>query len=414
MRSSVGCDWALMLGTALSLSLGYNATLVTFGATLLGATAGMAGTFLYLRKNSLISDAISHATLPGLGVAFLVSIAFGWDGRQLGILLVGSALSAALGLYFVNWLTRETRLTQDTAIGCVLSVFFAFGVVLLTIIQVIPVGRKAGLESFLLGSTAGMLYSDALLILSLSVLTAIVLFVFLRPIKLVTFDAKYSETLGISVQRVDFIILMVTLVVTVLGMKIVGLILIVALLIIPAVSARFWSEKTNLIIVTATAFGALSGYIGTSISAVSIGLPTGPIIVLCAFGIFLISFLFAPKRGVLAIALNHYRFQKTVHLTQGLLSLALEQPIYEPKTRRLLQRMGYIRADGVVTEVGRSLAAKTLLNEKRWSFWQKTLTDRDQFDGEFVFNLMDIETKLTQDQILLIDQGLAVQQGEQL
>lgn len=403
-----------MLWAALSLSLGYNATLVTLGASLLGAAAGMAGTFLYLRKNALISDAISHATLPGLGFAFLVAFGFGIDGRQLLILLSGSALSAALGLYFVNWLTRETRLTQDTAIGCVLSVFFAFGVVLLTIIQVIPAGRKAGLESFLLGSTAGMLYSDALLILILSIITALVLFVFLRPIKLVVFDQGYSETLGISVRRVDFIILMVTLAVTVLGMKIVGLILIVALLIIPAVSARFWSERTNIILVTATLFGALSGYIGSAISAVSPGLPTGPIIVLCCFGLFLFSFLFAPKRGVLAVALDHYRFQKAVHLTQGLLSMAAAQPIYEPKTQRLLRRLGYIRADGVATETGKSLAAKTLLNEKRWSYWQEILKESDQLDGQAVFNLMDIETKLTSDQIKSIDQGLALKQGERM
>ncbi len=403
-----------MLWAALSLSLGYNATLVTLGASLLGAAAGMAGTFLYLRKNALISDAISHATLPGLGFAFLVAFGFGIDGRQLLILLSGSALSAALGLYFVNWLTRETRLTQDTAIGCVLSVFFAFGVVLLTIIQVIPAGRKAGLESFLLGSTAGMLFSDALLILILSIITALVLFVFLRPIKLVVFDQGYSETLGISVRRVDFIILMVTLAVTVLGMKIVGLILIVALLIIPAVSARFWSERTNIILVTATLFGALSGYIGSAISAVSPGLPTGPIIVLCCFGLFLFSFLFAPKRGVLAVALDHYRFQKAVHLTQGLLSMAAAQPIYEPKTQRLLRRLGYIRADGVATETGKSLAAKTLLNEKRWSYWQEILKESDQLDGQAVFNLMDIETKLTPDQIKSIDQGLALKQGERM
>ena len=403
-----------MLWAALSLSLGYNATLVTLGASLLGAAAGMAGTFLYLKKNALISDAISHATLPGLGLAFLVAFGSGIDGRQLFILLSGSALSAALGLYFVNWLTRETRLTQDTAIGCVLSVFFAFGVVLLTIIQVIPAGRKAGLESFLLGSTAGMLYSDALLILVLSIITALVLFVFLRPIKLVVFDQGYSETLGISVQRVDFIILAVTLAVTVLGMKIVGLILIVALLIIPAVSARFWSERTNIILVTATLFGALSGYIGSAISAVSPGLPTGPIIVLCCFGLFLFSFLFAPKRGVLAVALDHYRFQKAVHLTQGLLSMAAAQPIYEPKTQRLLRRLGYIRADGVATETGKSLAAKTLLNEKRWSYWQEILKESNQLDGQAVFNLMDIETKLTPDQIKSIDQGLALKQGERM
>ena len=264
-----------MLWSALSLSLGYNATLVTLGSSLLGAAAGMAGTFLYLSKKALISDAISHATLPGLGLAFLMARGFGWDERQLAILLTGSAASAALGLYFVTLLTQKTRLTQDTAIGCVLSVFFAFGVVLLTIIQTVPGGRKAGLESFLLGSTAGMLYSDALLILILSLFTTLLLLVFLRPIKLITFDASYGETLGLSSRGVEILVLFVALAVTVLGMKIVGLILIVALLIIPAVSARFWSEKADVILLISAGFGAISGYIGSTISAILFSLLSG-------------------------------------------------------------------------------------------------------------------------------------------
>ncbi len=403
-----------MLWSALSLSLGYNATLVTLGSSLLGAAAGMAGTFLYLSNKALISDAISHATLPGLGLAFLMARGFGWDERQLAILLTGSAASAALGLYFVTLLTQKTRLTQDTAIGCVLSVFFAFGVVLLTIIQTVPGGRKAGLESFLLGSTAGMLYSDALLILILSLFTTLLLLVFLRPIKLITFDASYGETLGFSSRRVEILVLFVALAVTVLGMKIVGLILIVALLIIPAVSARFWSEKVDVIFLISAGFGMISGYIGSTISAISPSLPTGPIIVLCSFGVFLTSFIFAPQRGILAVALNHHRFQKTVHLTQGLLLVAQGQSIYEPKTHRLLRRLGYVRADGVATEVGNSMAAKTLLNERRWSHWNKLVRDSDQFDDQTVFSLMDIEKKLTQDQINMIDQGLVQKQQGQV
>ena len=121
-----------MLWSALSLTLGYNATLVTLGATLLGIATGIAGTFLYLRKNALISDAISHATLPGLGAAFLIMPATGLDARNLIGLLMGSAVSAGLGLVIVNLLTAKTRLSMDAAIGSVLSVFFAFGVVLLT------------------------------------------------------------------------------------------------------------------------------------------------------------------------------------------------------------------------------------------------------------------------------------------
>ena len=121
-----------MLWSALSLTLGYNATLVTLGATLLGIATGIAGTFLYLRKNALISDAISHATLPGLGAAFLIMTATGLDARNLIGLLMGSAVSAGLGLVIVNLLTAKTRLSMDAAIGSVLSVFFAFGVVLLS------------------------------------------------------------------------------------------------------------------------------------------------------------------------------------------------------------------------------------------------------------------------------------------
>ena len=108
-----------MLWSALSLTLGYNATLVTLGATLLGIATGISGTFLYLRKNALISDAISHATLPGLGVAFLLMTTAGLDGRNLFGLLGGSAISAALGLMIVTWLTTKTRLSQDAAIGSV-------------------------------------------------------------------------------------------------------------------------------------------------------------------------------------------------------------------------------------------------------------------------------------------------------
>ena len=221
-----------MLWSALSLTLGYNATLVTLGATLLGIATGISGTFLYLRKNALISDAISHATLPGLGAAFLLMTGAGLDGRNLIGLLGGSAISAALGLMIVTWLTTKTRLSQDAAIGSVLSVFFAFGVVLLTVIQALPAGRQAGLETFLLGTTAGMLFNDAVLILVLGAITTSILVLFRRPIILVSFDSTYAQTLGISPQKTDYIVLAVALAVTVIGMKIAGLILIVALLII--------------------------------------------------------------------------------------------------------------------------------------------------------------------------------------
>ena len=403
-----------MLWSALSLTLGYNATLVTLGATLLGIATGISGTFLYLRKNALISDAISHATLPGLGAAFLLMTTAGLDGRSLFGLLGGSAISAAMGLMIVTWLTTKTRLSQDAAIGSVLSVFFAFGVVLLTVIQAIPAGRQAGLETFLLGSTAGMLFNDAVLILVLGAITTAILLLFRRSIIVVSFDAHYAQTLGISPQKIDYLVLAVALAVTVIGMKIVGLILIVALLIIAPVAARFWSEKSNTILLISGIFGGLSGYIGTAISATAPSLPTGPIIVLCSFVLFLISFLLAPRRGILASARAFLVFQKTVHMTQGLLSIAQNQPIYEPKTKRLLQRGGFVRADGVATQAGHALAAKTLLNERRWTYWRSKMRQTGALDEPIVYSLVNIETKLTQDQIKSIDQGLSLQQQDKL
>ncbi|MBT4566892.1 MAG: metal ABC transporter permease [Marinovum sp.] len=403
-----------MLWSALSLTLGYNATLVTLGATLLGIATGISGTFLYLRKNALISDAISHATLPGLGAAFLLMTGAGLDGRNLIGLLGGSAISAALGLMIVTWLTTKTRLSQDAAIGSVLSVFFAFGVVLLTVIQALPAGRQAGLETFLLGSTAGMLFNDAVLILVLGAITTSILVLFRRPIILVSFDSTYAQTLGISPQKTDYLVLAVALAVTVIGMKIAGLILIVALLIIAPVAARFWSEKSDTIILISAIFGGLSGYLGAAISATAPGLPTGPIIVLCSFVLFLVSFLLAPRRGVLAAARSFWVFQRTVHMTQGLLSIAQNQPIYEPKTKRILQRRGFIRADGVATQAGRALAAKTLLNERRWSFWRNKMQQTGDLDESIVYSLVSIETKLTHDQIESIDRGLSEEQQERV
>ncbi|MEM8598183.1 MAG: metal ABC transporter permease, partial [Pseudomonadota bacterium] len=142
---------------ALTLQAGYNAALVTIGSACLGVAAGTGGTFLFLRKRALVSDAVAHATLPGICLAFIAMALFGGDGRSLPGLLAGSAITSVAGLLAIQWMVGRTRLTEDTAIGAVLSVFFGFGVVLLTVIQNLEVGRQAGLESFLLGSTAGML-----------------------------------------------------------------------------------------------------------------------------------------------------------------------------------------------------------------------------------------------------------------
>ncbi|MDU8943021.1 metal ABC transporter permease [Ovoidimarina sediminis] len=390
-----------MLFEALTLGLGYNATLVTIGAALLGVAAGVTGTFLFLRKRALVSDAISHATLPGVGLAFILMVTIGLDGRNLAGLLLGSAVSAGLGLLAVSWLTRHTRLGEDAAIGSVLSVFFGAGVVLLTVIQTMSSGRQAGLEGFLLGSTAGMLFGEAVLIaLGGAAVLALVLLL-RRPMTIVAFDPEFAAGAGMNTTRIDLAIMGLVLAVTVVGLKIVGLILIIALLIIPPVTARFWSDRAGTVALISGAIGGLSGWVGTAISATAPDLPTGPIIVLTAFAIFILSMLCAPGRGVLSSLVRYLAFQRRVHLRQGLLAIAQGQPVYEPLTLRLLTRAGLAHADGVATDAGRARAAKALRDEARWGVVRR----HDAFAGTAALydGLREIETVLTADQIAEVD-----------
>jgi manganese/zinc/iron transport system permease protein len=397
-----------MLWQALTLQLGYNATLVAVGAMLLGVSAGVSGTFLFLRRRALVSDAISHATLPGVGLAFILMVAIGGDGRNLAGLLTGSALSAALGLLAVQWLTRRTRLAEDSAIGAVLSVFFGFGIVLLTVIQTMESGRQAGLDSLLLGATAGMLRSDALLIALGGGLTLALTLLLRRPMIMVAFDQDYAAARGLNIRTVDFATMALVLAVTVVGLKIVGLILIVALLIIPPVTARLWTERTERVWQLSGLIGGLAGFVGAAVSASAPDLPTGPIIVLTCFTLFIASLLLAPNRGLLAVFLRHVAFQRRVHVRQGLLALAQGQPIYERYTIRLLKRAGLARPDGVATDAGRARAAKALLDEKRWEIL-RALPGQESaaalYDG-----LRAIETVITRDQLADIDARLPTPQ----
>ncbi|SFI69088.1 metal ABC transporter permease [Albimonas pacifica] len=393
------------LVAALTLQAGWNASLVALGAGMLGLAAGGAGAFLFLRKRALVSDAASHATLPGVAAAFLVMVAFGGDGRFLPGLMLGSAISAGLGLALVAWITRATRLAEDAAIGAVLSVSFGLGIVLLTVIQIVPAGKAAGLEGFLLGSTAGMLQSEAVTIAVAGAIAAALVFALRRPMTLVAFDPEHAEATGVGVWRTDLAMMGVALLVTVVGLKIVGLVLIVALLIIPPVAARFWTDRVSTLALLATAFGGVAGYVGAAISSIEARLPTGPIIVLAAFAIFAVSFLVSPRRGVLAALLRRRRLEARVHLRQGLLALARGEAVYDRLTLRLLLARGWIRRDGAMTEAGRAAAAAAALDEARWSLARRLLPEAgvaERYDG-----LTPIGESLTPDQIARIDRGLA-------
>lgn len=355
--------------SALMFQAGYNTTIVAIGALFLGLAGGMVGTFLLLRRRSLVSDALSHATLPGVGIAFLAMAALGGTGRFLPGLLLGAALSAYAGLAVVEWLTRRTRLNADAAIGAVLSTFFGFGVVLLTVIQSAQIGQQAGIGSFLLGSTSGMLRSEASMLAALAAASVVAVFWMRRVFVLVSFDETFASSTGIDIRRADLILMLLVLAVTVTGLRIVGLVLVIALLIIPPVAARFWTEKVDRMMLISGAIGAAAGFFGTALSASIPNLPTGPIMVLVATAIFAVSMFFAPRRGVLSNLYRARAFSSKVHLRQGLLALHHDEMIYDPQTLRVLAAEDFIRPDGQPTREGQAAARRAAEEEALWTLY---------------------------------------------
>ena len=296
---------------ALTLSGGYNSAMAVITASMLGCCGAVLGCFLVLRKQALLGDTLSHATLPGIGLAFLVSLAWGDGGRSLPVLVLGATCSAALAMVLVDLLTRHTRLPPDAVLGAVASVFYGFGIVVLTIIQNLNVSGRAGLGNYLLGSLAGTNRSEATIMTVAAMVVLLAAFVLRRPMMVTIFDPDFAAT-GLRLRRLsDWTLLGLVLAIIVIGVKTVGLILMVALLIIPAVTARLWADRFSRMIVIAAILGALCGYFGTALSASASGLPAGPVIVLLSFSLFLFSLLFAPA-GLCRHMLNHRRFRHEI------------------------------------------------------------------------------------------------------
>ncbi len=297
---------AAQVARTLFFQAGYNTNLVIAGTTLLGLAAGVIGVFALLRKRSLTTDALSHATLPGIGIAFLVAGGLGMDGRSLPILLLGAAVSGVVGVLCIQFILRHTRLHEDAAIGIVLSVFFGAGIVTLSYIQNDASGSAAGLNSLIYGQAATMQRLDVVLMGGIAICAIIATACLLKEFTLVCFNDAFAKVDGWPVSLIDLLMMAMVVLVTVAGLQAVGLILVVAMLIIPPVAARFWTERLWLLVVLAGLIGALSGYFGSAVSALFPRKPAGAVIVLTAGTFFAMSMIAAPARGV--VASNFRRF----------------------------------------------------------------------------------------------------------
>ncbi|WP_421378311.1 metal ABC transporter permease [Bacillus salacetis] len=272
-----------------------NTQWILMGSMLLGLSSGVIGCFAYLRKQSLMGDALSHAALPGVCVAFMIT-----GTKSIVFFLIGAIVAGLLATLMISLITKYSRIKQDSALGIILTVFFGIGIVLLTQIQHSNSGNQSGLDKFLFGQAASMVQSDVYTMAAISLFLVGISALFFKEFKLLSFDPGFAKGIGLPIFLLDQFIMLLLVTAVVIGIQAVGVVLMAALLITPAVAARYWTEKLHVMVVLAGIFGALSGFAGTIVSTMASNLPTGPLVVLSATAIFVISVIFSPTRGVLA------------------------------------------------------------------------------------------------------------------
>jgi manganese/zinc/iron transport system permease protein len=305
--------------------LDYNTIVVLAGVSLLGACAGMVGTFAVLRRRALTGDAVAHAALPGVCLGFLVV-----GERRLAALLLGAFLTGLLGVVIISFLRGRTRIKEDAAIGIVLSVFVGFGFVLSRIIQnSVTGGSKAGLNRYILGQAAGMVAQDVYLIGATALACLIVILLLYKELKLIAFDPGFARVQGWPAHALDLVLMALLAATVVIGLPAVGAILVAALVIAPAATARLWADRLGVVLLLSALFGSAMGVAGVLVSSAHDKVPTGPAIVLAGAGLFVVSLLLAPRRGLASVLLARWQFHQDLadrHLLCVVYDLA-EQPI---------------------------------------------------------------------------------------
>ena len=375
--------------------------MVLIGSVLIGATSGVLGAFAVLRKRSLLGDALAHAALPGVALAFL------WTGsKALPVLLAGATISGVLGVLLIQVVVHHTRIKADAALGIVLSVFFGIGIVLLTHIQQSAIGNQSGLDKFLFGQAASIVRADLQVMAVLAAVVLAMVGLFYKEFKCLIFDPGFLGAIGFSPRWIDLLLMSLITLTVMVGLQAVGVILVAAMLITPAIAARFWTDRLGVMIGLAAVIGALSGGFGAWISAQAPRIPTGPVMVLVATGGFLVSVIVAPRRGLLArwLLLRRNAFRENAqHVLRACLELRereghgqaiglreiaeeMQAPLYNVRAlaRRLVRhgKLEWVDAHVRLTDRGLEDARFVLKSHRLWEYYlvYRSILEQDHVD----------------------------------
>ena len=286
----------------------YTLRTVALGSAALGLVSGALGCFAVLRRQSLLGDAVSHAALPGIVLAFLLT-----GSKSSLVLVVGAALAGWTASLLVMLIVRTTRIKADTALGLVLSTFFGFGLVLLSMAQRHAGAGQAGLDRFLFGQAAALVGRDLVTMTVLGGIVLTLLLLFWKELKLLSFDPGFGAASGFPMRRIDILLTTLLVISIVIGLQTVGVVLMSAMIVAPAVAARQWTDRLGVMVAVAGGLGGLAGLSGAALSSLVPRLPTGPTIILCISALTVGSLLLAPRRGLLS---NWLRRQRVRHRLQ--------------------------------------------------------------------------------------------------
>ena len=377
-----------------------NALVVTLGTMFIGLSAAVVGSFAFLRKRALVGDAIAHAILPGVALAFMFT-----QSKNPFILMSGALLAGWLAMLLIEGITRNSKLKPDTSIGLVLSVFFGFGILLLTSIQHSGAGNQAGLDQFLFGNAASMRIDDLKAYVIVAACLLVLIMLFYKEFMLISFNPEFASAKGLPVPLIQFVLSSITVLAIATGIQAVGVVLMAALLITPPAAARAWTDRLWVMLILAGFLGILSGFIGSYISYTAPGMPTGPWIVMSLSGMAILSLFFAPKRGVLSRIIQQRKNKRKIvsenllkalyHLTESdedsnqfSRARILEQRGFEKGEFNLatgiLRRNLWVTAENGVlrlTEIGKNEARRVVRLHRLWEMY---LTQRMRMKADHI------------------------------
>lgn len=401
-----------------------NVRYVTAGAVLITASSALVGSFTFLNKKSLIGDAIAHAVLPGICLGFLLS-----GTKNPLYLIAGAFITGWLSLYAIQYIIAKSRIKEDTAIGLILSVFFGFGILLLTFIQKSGNANQSGLDHFIFGKAASLVGADLITFSIVAILLITFTLLFFKEFKLLVFDRNYAVALGLPVKRLELLLTSMIVLAVVVGIQAVGVVLMAAVLITPAAVARFWTNSIRIMFIIAALVGAFSGLAGAYISYTAPSMPTGPWIVIVVSTLALLSFMVAPKKGILNRYFKQRRFRRTIQ-DENVLKVLYQlgensknffvQRYADEITRkrsfdkkglhRSIQRLcnqGYLEKIGklcVLTEEGKTRAQRIVKIHRLWELYLTThvhiAPDHVHEDADTIEHFLTPELEADLEQIL--------------